>query len=267
MVMPIADDNSDRRIVPIVNYLLIAINVWVFLFFQRLGENQEFTYAWSTVPLEIVTGKDVVTEPRTVQDRETGKRIQVPGLQPTPGSVYFTLITSMFMHGSIMHILGNMLFLWIFGDNVEDYLGHARYLAFYLVCGIIASLCHVFTTVLLFGADSPEAKVPSLGASGAISGVLGGYVLLFPYRRVTVIMFRVLTQVPAWVAVGMWFAMQLLLSMRVFGGRGSDGVAYAAHIGGFLAGLVLIHVFGAGLEQPGPVTAPTEPPISRDEPW
>src|SRR5205807_2822108 len=136
-----------------------------FVFFQRLGENQEFTYAWSTVPLEIVTGKDVVTDPHEVIDRETGKRVQHPGLQPTPGSVYFTLLTSMFMHGSIMHILGNMLFLWIFGDNVEDYLGHARYLAFYLVCGIIASLCHVFTTVLLYGSDSAEAKVPSLGAS------------------------------------------------------------------------------------------------------
>src|SRR6187397_3327651 len=127
-----------------------------------------------------------------------------------------------------------MLFLWVFGDNIENRIGHLRYLIFYLVCGIIASLSHVF----LAGSDG---LVPSLGASGAISGVLGGYLLLFPSRRVTVILFRFLTDVPAYVAIGIWFAFQLISGLGVFGGGSQEGgVAYAAHVGGFLAGLVLI---------------------------
>src|SRR4029079_12066261 len=124
--------------------------------------------------------------------------------------VLITLLTSMFMHGGFMHLFGNMLFLWIFGDNVEDRLGHLPYFIFYIVCGIIASLAHVFMTVAMYGAGSEQALIPSLGASGAISGVLGGYVLLFPGRRVTVIMFRMLTQVPSYVAIGMWFVFQLI---------------------------------------------------------
>ncbi len=267
MVMPIADDNSDRQIVPIVNYLLIAINIWVFVFFQQFGENEKFIYTWSTVPREIVTGQDVVTPPRHVRDRETGRTVEMPGLQPTPISVYLTLLTSMFMHGGIAHIFGNMLFLWIFGDNVEDRIGHVRYLIFYLISGLVASLCHVFFTILFFGVESDQALVPSLGASGAISGVLGAYLLLFPQKRVTVIMFRFLTQVPAWVAIGMWFVMQLFLGLKVFGGRGSDGVAYAAHIGGFVAGLVLINVFTAGLEPRECPSPGAPPPVDREDPW
>jgi membrane associated rhomboid family serine protease len=119
----------------------------------------------------------------------SGQRVVAPGLQPTPGSVYLTLLVSMFMHGGLAHIFGNMLFLWIFGDNIEDRLGHVRYLIFYLVCGVLASLAHVFTTVAFGG----NPLVPSLGASGAISGVLGGYILLYPKRRVRVILLRILT--------------------------------------------------------------------------
>src|SRR5262249_53170900 len=156
--------------------------------------------------------------------RSTGERYQVPGLQPTPISVYLTLLTSMFMHGGIAHILGNMLFLYIFGDNLEDALGHVRYLIFYLVCGLLASLAHVFATVAISGLMSQEALVPSLGASGAISGVLGGYLLLFPTNRVTVILFRVLSQVPAYVAIGMWFVFQLIEGLGMLGGE-SGGVA------------------------------------------
>src|SRR5437868_9892009 len=114
-MFPIGDDNSDRTITPVVNYILIAANILVFVLFQGLGANDRFTYAWATVPKEIVTGRDVVTPPRTVEFN--GETIEQPGLQPTPGSVYLTLLTSMFMHGSIMHIFGNMLFLWIFCDN------------------------------------------------------------------------------------------------------------------------------------------------------
>jgi membrane associated rhomboid family serine protease len=219
MVFPLYDDNSDRHSTPWVNYLLIAINILVFVFLQGLGTNERFTYALSTVPFEIVTGRDV--------------------LVPTPVPLYFTLITSMFMHGGIAHIAGNMLFLWIFGDQIEDRLGHIKYLLFYLVCGVLASLAHVFTTALLAGNDQ-SMMIPSLGASGAISGVLGGYILLHPSRRVTVILFRFLTQVPAYVAIGIWFVFQLISGLGMLGeGSQQGGVAYAAHIGGFIAGVVL----------------------------
>ena len=242
-MFPIGDDNSDRTITPIVNYLLIAANVLVFVLFQQLGSNDRFTYAWATVPREIVTGRDIVTAPRVVEDPVSGDRFEQPGLQPTPGSVYLTLLTSMFMHGSIMHIFGNMLFLWIFGDNLEDRMGHVRYLVFYLVCGVLASLAHVFSTVM-FGQNP---LVPSLGASGAISGVLGGYVLLFPKRQVRVILFRFLTTVPAYVALGIWFAFQLISGIGLLGGGAQEGgVAYAAHVGGFIAGLVLVKLFDRG---------------------
>ena len=243
MLFPIGDDNSDRSVTPIVNYILIAANVLVFIFFQGMGANDKFTYAFSTVPREIVTGQDQVTPPRTVEDPVSGDKFQEPGLQPTPFTVYITLLTSMFMHGGWAHLLGNMLFLWIFGDNLENVMGRGRYLIFYLVCGLIASLAHVFTTV----AFGDNQLVPSLGASGAISGVLGGYILLFPKRRVRVIMFNMLTQVPALVAIGLWFAFQLISGLGVLGsGSQAGGVAYAAHIGGFIAGLVLVKLFVAG---------------------
>ena len=176
----------------------------------------------------------------------SGQELLIPGLQPTPFSVYMTLIFSMFMHGGIAHIAGNMLFLWIFGDNLEHTLGHVRYAIFYLVCGILASLAHVFTTVA-FATEQGSLLIPSLGASGAISGVLGGYLLLHPKRRVTVIMFRFLTDVPAYVAIGIWFAFQLISGLGMLGGGSQQGgVAYAAHIGGFIAGLLLVKVFAIG---------------------
>lgn len=243
MLFPIGDDNSDRSATPIVNYILIAANVLVFIFFQGMGSNDRFTYAFSTVPREIVTGQDQVTAPRTVEDPVSGDKFQEPGLQPTPFTVYITLLTSMFMHGGWAHLLGNMLFLWIFGDNLENVMGRGRYLIFYLVCGIIASLAHVFTTVTFGG----NQLVPSLGASGAISGVLGGYLLLFPKRRVRAIMFNMLTEVPAIVAIGLWFAFQLISGLGVLGsGSQAGGVAYAAHVGGFIAGLLLVKLFVAG---------------------
>ncbi len=248
MIMPIGDDNSDRRLVPTVNICLIAINIFVFVVFQKMGENEKFTFTFSTVPREIVTGHDEVTGERRVEIPMTGQEMTVPGLQPTPGSVYFTLLTSMFMHGGLAHIFGNLLFLWIFGDNVEDALGHLRYFLFYIVAGIVASLAHVFTTVLMYGAGSEQALVPSLGASGAISGVLGGYMFLFPHRRVTVILFRTLTQVPSYVAIGMWFVFQIVSGIGMFGGEAqTGGVAYMAHIGGFICGMLLVRVFAIGL--------------------
>jgi membrane associated rhomboid family serine protease len=248
--MPLFDDNSDRHCVPFVNYTLIAINVFVFVVFQGLGRNDKFTYTWSTVPAEIISGQDKVTPDRKVVNPETHQYEVVLGLQPTPVSVYLTLLTSMFMHGSIAHIFGNMLFLYIFGDNVEDNLGHGRYLVFYLLCGILASLAHVFSTLFFAGSASPAMEIPSLGASGAISGVLGGYLLLFPQKRVTVLLGRVLTEVPAFVAIGMWFVFQIIAASSLLGG-GGGGVAYGAHFGGFIAGMALVLPFMFGRDADG----------------
>jgi membrane associated rhomboid family serine protease len=245
--MPIGDDNTDRSITPLVNYALLAANVLVFVLCQGMGSNDKFTYAFSTVPKEIVSGEDIETADRRIEVPGTGQEVDVPGLERTPISVYITLLTSMFMHGGLAHLFGNLLFLWIFGDNIEDTLGHARYLAFYLVCGLAASFAHVVATVVINGPGSEQMLIPSLGASGAISGVLGGYIMLHPHRRVNVIMFRMITQVPAYVAIGMWFVFQLISSLGMFGGGSQvGGVAYGAHIGGFIAGVALIHPFAIG---------------------
>jgi len=244
MVLPLWDDNTDRTTTPLINYAIIALNIFVYFVLQ----SDSFTYSFSTVPAEILQGRDIITPAREVI--YAGQRIEIPGLGPTPGSVYFTLFTSMFMHGGFMHLAGNMLFLWIFGDNIEDRLGHAKYLVFYLLCGLIASLSHVFVTGV-FATSESALLVPSLGASGAISGVLGAYILLHPKRRVTVILFRFLTDVPAYVAIGIWFAFQLISGLGILGGGSqTGGVAYAAHIGGFLAGLVLIKFFDRGSSSP-----------------
>lgn len=240
MLFPISDDNRDRTMTPVVNYLLIVANVLIFVFLQGLGTNETFTYSFSTVPQEIVSGRDVVTARRDAVDPLSGDQFTLPGLQPTPVPVYLTLLTSMFMHGGLAHLFGNMLFLWIFGDNLENALGRVRYLVFYLVCGLIAGLSHVAATSLLSG----NMLIPSLGASGAISGVLGGYLLLFPHRRVKVLMLRTVTEVPAFMALGLWFLFQVINGLGLLGSDSqAGGVAYAAHIGGFIAGGVLIKLF------------------------
>ena len=242
MVLPIGDDNSDRTTFPLVNVILIAINVLVFVVFQGMGSNDNFTMAFSTVPAEIVSGQDVVTEGRTLEmsTSEGPRQVTVPGLGKTPIPVYLTILTAMFMHGGIAHLLGNMWFLWIFGDNIEHDLGRVRYLAFYLVCGLLATLAHV-----LLNRSGPSAMIPSLGASGAISGVMGAYLVLHPRRRVTVLLLRVVTQVPGFVAVGLWFVFQVISGLSMLSGAES-GVAYGAHIGGFVAGAVLAKPFMLG---------------------
>src|SRR5678815_2546472 len=185
-MLPIGDDDSDRRIAPLVNYALIAMNVLVFVAFQGAGSNEHFTYAFSTVPEEITKGHDIATGI----------------LQPTPIPVYGTLITSMFMHGGWAHLLGNMLYLWIFGDNVEDRLGHAKYLVFYLLCGIAATFAQVLVNT--------TSNVPNLGASGAIAGVLGAYLLMFPRGSVRVLMGRGIIPMPAIVVIGFWAVLHFL---------------------------------------------------------
>lgn len=243
MLFPVGDDNRERTITPYINYLLILTNILVFAFLQDFGNNEKFTYSFSTVPEEIITGKDVVTKSQTYEDPATGERYTVPGLGVTPVSVYITLLTSIFMHGSFAHIFGNMLFLWIFGDNIENKTGHLRYLIFYLVCGILASLAHVYSAVLI----GEDLLIPTLGASGAISGVLGAYILLFPKKRVSVIMFYFLTDMPAIAVIGIWFLFQLISGLGLLGaGAQGGGIAYGAHIGGFISGILLIKFFIIG---------------------
>ena len=232
-MFPIGDDNSDRTIIPIVNYAFVGINILVFVLLQQLGSNEAFTYAFSLVPREITTGVDLAGV-QIVRD-SFGNTGQVPQYA-TPLTVYFNFLSSMFMHGGIAHIFGNMLFLFIFGDNLENLLGHIRYAAFYLVCGVAAAVAQIAT--------GPDSIIPMLGASGAISGVLGGYILLFPQRRVRAIMFNFVTTVPAFVAIGIWIVYQIVLGYLSPAAGG--GVAYAAHIGGFFAGLALIKVFAIG---------------------
>ncbi len=240
MIFPIGDDNSDRTTAPFINYLLIAINILVFVFLQGATGENNFTASFATVPEEIRTGQDV----KGAVPIKVGTQEAVIRLGETPSPVYITLLTSMFMHGGWMHLLGNMLFLWIFGDNLENRMGRFRYLIFYLVTGLVASLAHVIST-FTFG-DNPY--IPSLGASGAISGVLGGYLVLFPKRQVKVILMRMLTTVPAIVAIGMWFVLQLVQAFGVIaaGPQSGGGVAFMAHVGGFVAGLILVKLFAAG---------------------
>ena len=238
-MIPLSDDNTDRHTTPFVNYILIAINIIVFIFYQRMGADMGFTMGFSTVPAEILSGKDIVTSSQELRDVVTGQEYTMPGLQPSPSPVWITLLTSMFMHGGWAHLGGNMLYLWIFGDNLEHRLGHLRYLAFYLLTGIIASFTYILSTYL-FGHDP---LVPSLGASGAISGVLGGYISLFPTRRVTVLIFWFITRVPAIIVLGLWIVLQIVSGIGALGEAAAGGVAYSAHIGGFLAGMLLIRMF------------------------
>ena len=235
MVFPVGDDNSDRRLFPFVTVALIAANVFVFVVLQQMGANDDVTLAYCQVPAEIISGHDVVTEPsvRTIQTPEGMVQVPDPGLKTTPIPVWLTLLTAIFMHGSVMHLAGNMWFLWIFGDNVEDDMGHGRYLLFYLATGVLASLAFV-----AFNASGEAALTPCLGASGAISGVLGGYLVLHPQRRVSVILLRMMVDVPGYVAVGIWFLFQVVSGAFDSGG-GGGGVAYSAHVAGFVAGMIL----------------------------
>lgn len=236
-MFPIGDDDSDLTITPYVNYAFLAINILVFVFLQGIGSNDSFSYAFSLVPKEITTGTDIVGV-QIVRD-SLGDVGEVRHYA-TPLPVYFNFLSSMFMHGSFMHIFGNMLFLWVFGDNLENMLGHLRFAAFYIATGIAAAVAQILM--------EPDSLIPMLGASGAISGILGGYLVLFPRRRVRALIFYFLTEVPAFIAVGIWIVYQVIAGYMTPAGTG--GVAYAAHIGGFVAGLILINLFAIGKAHP-----------------
>ena len=235
-MIPIGDDNTDRHRKPYVTWTLIALNVFVFVVLQGMGSNQGATLAFATIPEEILKGRDIAG---VIDIRDPyGRVVDQMEILPTPIPVYLTLVTAMFMHGGFAHLLGNMLYLWIFGDNLEDAMGHGRYLLFYLATGIAAGLAHVLVTAV-FG-NNP--LIPCIGASGAISGVLGGYIVLFPRKRVRVLAFYQMMHVPALFAIGIWFVFQLISGAGTVVGN-VGGVAYGAHIGGFLAGMILVKFF------------------------
>jgi len=206
-MLPIGDDNSARRTVPLVTYALIVLNA--LFFFLELSGGDAFIMKWAFVPSRFLAN---------------------------PGGDFLTLFSSMFMHAGWLHLGGNMLYLWIFGDNVEDRFGHAKFTIFYLVCGLAATFAQL--------AFSMESNVPNLGASGAIAGVLGAYILLFPQGRVRVLQGQRIIQVPALIAIGLWIVLQLFSGIgSIANTADTGGVAYMAHIGGFVAGFALTFVF------------------------
>jgi membrane associated rhomboid family serine protease len=206
-MLPIGDDNSSRRTFPLVTYALIAINVVFFI--VELGSDEAFLTKWAFVPSRFLAN---------------------------PSVDFLTLFTSMFMHASLIHLGGNMLYLWIFGDNVEDRFGHLKFAIFYVLSGLLATFAQL--------AFSAESNIPNLGASGAVAGVLGAYILLFPQGKIRVLQGRGVIQVSALIVIGIWIVLQF------FSGIGSiantsetGGVAYMAHIGGFVAGIALTFLF------------------------
>lgn len=202
-MLPIGDDNSSERTLPIVTYALIALNV--LFFFVELSGGDAFVKEWALVPRRFLAH---------------------------PAADLPTLFTSMFMHGGWLHLGGNMLYLWIFGDNVEDRLGHGTFAIFYFVCGIAATFAQLMV--------GPGSNVPNLGASGAIAGVLGSYLLLFPQGRVRVLQNQQVMQMPALLVIGFWFVLQLFSGIgSISSAADTGGVAYMAHVGGFAAGCVL----------------------------
>lgn len=209
-------DNIEHKKFPIVNTLLILFNVLIFIYEMGLGlKLQAFFSTYAIVPSKFLSSN----------------ALSVDRLTP--------LFTSMFLHAGLLHIGGNMLFLFIFGDNVEDSMGHFRYFFFYILVGLLSNLAHIYT--------NPASSIPSLGASGAIAGVLGAYFLLYPRARVATLIFLLfffqVIEVPAWFFLGLWFLLQIISSTASAGNASGGGVAWWAHIGGFASGMILILFF------------------------
>ena len=234
MLFPISDDDRQVTTTAYVTYIFIAINVLVFLY-QTV--NPEFTSGWSVIPKEIVTGVDLV-EPQLI---ETSKGVRQVPMAPGPPIIFLTLLTSMFMHSGFGHIGGNMLYLWIFGNNVEHRFGHLLFLLFYLMSGVVGSLAQI--------AINPNGVIPNLGASGAIAGVMGAYLVLYPRNKVNAVFFFTIISVPAIFVLGMWGAMQFMNGVGSIAATSQNGgVAYMAHVGGFVAGLASAYVLRTRLK-------------------
>jgi len=220
-MIPIRDDTPTYS-TPFINYLLIGLNTLIFLFELSLNPQvrQAFVYQFGVEPVRVLTALGLA-------------QVHVPQASAVP------LLTSMFLHASWLHLIGNMWVLWIFGDNIEDHLGHFPYLVFYLVSGLAASLLHILL--------NPNSTIPSVGASGAIAGVMGAYFLLFPSARVLtlvpLIIFFTFIWLPAWIVLGYWFVLQFLSGAATaiaYSSKTGGGIAFWAHVGGFVAGLLMI---------------------------
>lgn len=229
MLIPIGDDDRHLSRPATVTYLLIAANLVVFFVLQRGGEANDFTYGYSVVPYELTRGVDLVGPQAAAGASEALPH--APG--PTP--IYLTILTSMFMHGGYFHLFGNLLYLWIFGDNIEHRFGRSAFILLYFASGIAGTVVQVFL--------APSSIIPNLGASGAISGVMGAYLMLFPRNRVQALFFFFIVSVPAVLVIGLWIAMQIVEGFGTLSAVGSEGgVAYGAHVGGFFAGAILATV-------------------------
>lgn len=240
-MIPVGDDNSRNRRTPAVTRLLLALNIAAFVFLQQCGADPSIPRSLGAVPQELIQGEDIRTADQVVRSPSTGRTYRVPGLLETPVWVYLTVLTAMFLHGSLGHLLGNMLYLGIFGDNVENRMGPIRFLVFYAVMGAAATAAQVLASMV----TGQGLLTPMIGASGAISGVMGAYLVLFPRNRVYILTFGFYPMpVSAWFALGIWFLMQLVSASAA--GPAGSGVAYAAHIGGFVAGWLWARLFEAG---------------------
>jgi len=225
-MIPISDMAGRSRTLPIVNVLLILANIYVFVAYELMAPSEgaldRLMQAAGVIPSELLSGRDL------------------PPFAPL-GNIYLTLFTSMFLHGSLLHLGSNMLFLWVFGDNVEDSMGHLPYLVYYLLCGVAAGLVHALVNA--------GSGVPSIGASGAIAGVLAGYLLRFPHAQVRTLVFLgpfiVFPRISAIILIMFWFVLQVFSGVASLGVQTeqTSGVAFWAHIGGFIAGLILINMF------------------------
>ncbi len=230
MFFPISDDDKDVSTIAYVTYALLAANIAMFIY---QNSNPEFTYGWSVIPKEITTGVDLVD----------GYLLEIPGQgivevpqSPGPPIIWLTLISAMLKHGGFGHIAGNMLYLWIFGNNVEHRFGHVLFLLFYLLSGLVGSLAQI--------AIDPGGVIPNLGASGAIAGVMGAYLVLFPRNKVNAVFFVMVVSVPAILVLGMWGVTQFISSVGSIAAtsQSTGGVAYMAHAGGFLTGLIIAYI-------------------------
>ncbi len=230
-MIPLQDDNPTRRF-PLVTLLLIAVNVYVYFLVQRPQAARDselrFNYSYAAIPCEVVDGEPL-SEEEVVRTLEQGDTEACVGDDTTPAvfpekNVYLALIYSMFLHGSVLHIAGNMLFLWIFGNNIEDRIGIPGYLGFYLAAGVVASAAHILV--------QPASTIPVVGASGAVAGVMGAYLVLFPNVRIRSLVFFMLVDVRAKWLLGFWFVTQFFTNP-------SAGVAWVAHVGGFVFGALV----------------------------
>ncbi len=247
MVLPLGD-MQPTRITPFVTYALIALNVVMYV--VQVDRGDQFTMALAATPWEITHNEDIdepiVPRWNVVRDRDPqdpfGERIPANAAPaviphaPSPIPIWLTLFTSMFLHGSLMHLAGNMLYLWIVGDNVEEVLGRGRYILVYLACGLGGALAQI--------AAAPNSLIPTLGASGAIAGIMGAYVVWFPHNQIRVLVFRFITVMPAVIVIGGWIVLQIYLGSQAFGKIGeSGGVAYLAHVGGAAVGIAFALYF------------------------